>query len=112
MARQWPTWSHGYRELGYLVADVDPLAREPRSHALLDLDEFGLRESDLDRAMDCRAFRGLGDRVPSRELLAALSRAYCGTLGVEYLSISDKAQREWLQERMERLRATAGDPAT
>ena len=41
---------HGYRELGYLVADVDPLARGRRSHSLLDLDEFGFRESDLDRA--------------------------------------------------------------
>jgi len=92
---------HGYRELGYLVADVDPLARGPRSHSLLDLDEFGFRESDLDREMDCRAFRGL-ETAPLRELLAALGRAYCGTLGVEYLSLSDKAQREWLQERIER----------
>ena len=92
---------HGYRELGYLVADVDPLARGARSHSLLDLDEFGFRESDLDREMDCRAFRGL-ETAPLRELLASLGRSYCGTLGVEYLSLSDKAQREWLQERIER----------
>ena len=92
---------HGYRELGYLVADVDPLDRGPRSHSLLDLDEFGFRESDLDREMDCRAFRGL-ETAPLRELLAALGRSYCGTLGVEYLSLSDKAQREWIQERVER----------
>ena len=51
--------------------------------------------------MDCRAFRGL-ETAPLRELLAALERSYCGTLGVEYLSLSDKAQREWLQERIER----------
>ena len=92
---------HGYRELGYLVADVDPLARGRRSHSLLDLGQFGFRETDLDRAMDCRAFRGL-ETAPLRELLAALGRSYCGTLGVEYLSLSDKAQREWLQERIER----------
>jgi 2-oxoglutarate dehydrogenase E1 component len=92
---------HGYRELGYLVADVDPLARGRRSHSLLDLAEFGFRESDLDREMDCRAFRGL-ETAPLRDLLAALERSYCGTLGVEYLSLSDKAQREWIQERVER----------
>ena len=92
---------HAYRELGHLVADVDPLARGRRSHSLLDLDEFGFRESDLDREMDCRAFRGL-ETAPLRELLAALERTYCGTLGVEYLALSDKAQREWLQERIER----------
>ena len=50
---------HGYRELGYLVADVDPLARGRRSHSLLDLRQFGFRDTDLDREMDCRAFRGL-----------------------------------------------------
>ena len=61
---------------------------------------------DLDRAMDCRAFRGL-ETAPLRELLAALERSYCGTLGVEYLSLSDKAQREWLQERIERPGAQA-----
>jgi len=98
---------HGYRELGYLVADVDPLARGRRSHSLLDLGQFGFRETDLDRAMDCRAFRGL-ETVPLRQLLAALERSYCGTLGVEYLSLSDKAQREWLQERIER----SGDQAS
>ena len=92
---------HGYRELGYLVADVDPLDRGRRSHSLLDLDEFGFRDSDLDREMDCRAFRGL-ETAPLRDLLAALGRSYCGTLGVEYLSLSDKAQREWIQERVER----------
>ena len=92
---------HGYRELGYLVADVDPLDRGRRSHSLLDLDEFGFRESDLDREMDCRAFRGL-ETAPLRDLLGALGRSYCGTLGVEYLSLSDKAQREWIQERVER----------
>jgi 2-oxoglutarate dehydrogenase E1 component len=50
--------------------------------------------------VDCAHFRGLGS-APLRELAAALRETYGGTLGVEYLMISDKAQREWLQERME-----------
>ncbi len=33
--------------------------------------------------------------------MAALKETYCGTLGVEYLDIADKARREWLEERME-----------
>jgi 2-oxoglutarate dehydrogenase E1 component len=91
---------HSYRELGHLVADVDPLDRSPRRHPLLELTEFGFEEADLDRVMDCAPFRGLGP-APLRDLAAALREAYGGTLGVEYLMISDKAQREWLQERME-----------
>ncbi|MGH7386191.1 MAG: thiamine pyrophosphate-dependent enzyme, partial [Candidatus Rokuibacteriota bacterium] len=91
---------HSYRELGHLVADVDPLDRSVRRHPLLELAEFGFEEADLDRVVDCAPFRSLG-RAPLRDLVAALRETYGATLGVEYLIISDKAQREWLQERME-----------
>src|ERR1051325_606392 len=66
---------HSYRELGHLIAD-------------------------LDRVVDCAPVRVLGS-APLRELAAALRETYGRTLGVEYLMISDKAPREWLQERME-----------
>src|SRR5260370_42546598 len=36
-----------------------------------------------------------------RALLGKLRQAYCGTVGVQYMDISDNAQREWLQRRME-----------
>ena len=91
---------HSYRELGHLIADVNPLDRSPRNHPLLELGEFGFAEADLDRVVDCAPFRGLGS-APLRELAAALRETYGRTLGVEYLMISDKAPREWLQERME-----------
>jgi 2-oxoglutarate dehydrogenase E1 component len=91
---------HSYRELGHLIADVNPLDRSPRRHPLLELGEFGFEEADLDRVVDCAPFRSLGS-APLRELAAALRETYAGTLGVEYLMISDKAQREWLQDRME-----------
>ena len=42
---------HSYRELGHLVADLDPLGQSPRSHPLLRLDEFGFTEADLDRVV-------------------------------------------------------------
>ena len=32
---------HSYRELGHLIADVNPLDRSPRNHPLLELGEFG-----------------------------------------------------------------------
>jgi len=91
---------HSYRELGHLVADLDPLGGSAREHPLLRLPELGFTERDLDRIVDWAPFRG-GTRGPLRELIAALRETYCGTLGVEYLSVADKARREWLQERME-----------
>jgi len=91
---------HAYRELGHLVADLDPLGGSSREHPLLRLSELGFTERDLDRVVDWAPFKG-GARGPLRELIAALRETYCGTLGVEYLSVADKGRRDWLQERME-----------
>ena len=35
---------HSYRELGHLVADLDPLGGSPREHPLLRLSELGFSE--------------------------------------------------------------------
>ncbi len=91
---------HSYRELGHLVADLDPLGHIQQSHPLLELKEFGFRDDDLERVIECAAFRSL-TRSTLRELLEALQQTYCRTIGVEFMFISDKTQRDWLKERME-----------
>jgi 2-oxoglutarate dehydrogenase E1 component len=89
-----------YRELGHLLARLDPL-NEPRpSHPLLELSEFGLSDADLDRTFDTSHFVGL-PRATLRQLLAALKETYCRTIGVEYMHIQDTRIRRWLQERIE-----------
>jgi 2-oxoglutarate dehydrogenase E1 component len=97
---------HSYRELGHLVAHLNPLEPQPVGHPLLDPAELGFSEADLERVVECAGFRGC-ERAPLRELIARLRATYCRTLGVEYLHIQDKDQREWLQERME---PTLNDP--
>ena len=91
---------HSYRELGHLVAHLNPLAPKPAGHPLLEAAELGFTEADLGRVVECTSFRGCA-AAPLRELIARLEATYCGTLGVEYLDIQDKEQRQWLQERME-----------
>ncbi|MGH7279148.1 MAG: thiamine pyrophosphate-dependent enzyme, partial [Candidatus Rokuibacteriota bacterium] len=91
---------HAYRELGHLVADLDPLGGSPRTHPLLRLPELGFREHDLDRVVDWAPLHG-GGRGPLRALREALGETYTGTLAVEYLGIAEPARRAWLQERME-----------
>ena len=91
---------HSYRELGHLVADLDPLGRSPWRHPLLTLEELGLRPDDLDHAVDWAPFRS-AESGPLRQLIAALAETYGDTLGVEYMGISDKERRVWLQARME-----------
>jgi 2-oxoglutarate dehydrogenase E1 component len=91
---------HSYRELGHLVADLDPLGGSPRTHPLLRPEELGVRAQELDRVVDWAPLHG-GGHGPLRGLLEALTETYTGTLGVEYLGICEKARRAWLQERME-----------
>ena len=91
---------HSYRELGHLVANLDPLGTHRTTHPLLELSEFRLTLNDLDRSCGNGAFLGPVDGTV-RDLLAKLRQTYCGTIGVQYMEIPDKHQREWLQERME-----------
>jgi 2-oxoglutarate dehydrogenase E1 component len=89
-----------YRDLGHFLAHLDPLSEQRTTHPLLDLAEFDLSESDLDRTFDTSHFVGL-PQATLRELLAALRETYCRTIGVEYMHIQDTRIRRWLQERME-----------
>ncbi len=41
-----------------------------------------------------------------REILDRLRVSYCGTVGYEYMHISDRTQRIWIQQRVEPLNAT------
>ncbi|HET6249328.1 MAG TPA: 2-oxoglutarate dehydrogenase E1 component [Tepidisphaeraceae bacterium] len=91
---------HSYRELGHFVATLDPLGHLRESHPLLDLQQFGMSEADLDMMVGKADFYGETDGT-LRDLLAKLQATYCRNIGVEYMGISDKAQREWLAKRME-----------
>jgi 2-oxoglutarate dehydrogenase E1 component len=91
---------HSYRELGHFMARLDPLGNGRSQHPLLELDQFGLSEDDLDRHVGSGTFLGPTDGT-LRNLIEQLQATYCGTIGVEYMTIADKHQREWLQQRME-----------
>ncbi len=93
-----------HRDLGHLLAHIDPLGDPPLSHPLLEPEHYDFTEADLDKPCDPGGFRGDPPPRTLRELVAALRETYCGTLGVEYTGIRDAEQREWLEQRMERSR--------
>jgi 2-oxoglutarate dehydrogenase E1 component len=92
-----------YRDLGHFLAHLDPLSPPKTTYALLELSEFGLDASDLDKSFDTSPFVGL-PKATLGQLLAALRETYCRTIGVEYMHIQDTHIRRWLQQRMERRR--------
>src|SRR5262245_48074005 len=91
---------HSYRELGHCVAQLDPLGHPRGPNPLLALSEFGFSAADLDRRVERGPFLGPTDGT-LRSLLDALQATYFGHIGVEYMEITNKDQRAWLQERME-----------
>src|SRR5689334_17598876 len=96
-----------YRISGSRWATVDPLKRMPRqAQPELEPGFYDLAEADLDQTVNAGSFVGL-DRTSLRNLLQALRDTYCRNIGFEYMFISDRAQRQWIQERVEPVRATA-----
>ena len=93
-----------YRIAGSRWATVDPLKRMQRP-AVPELEPayYDLSEADLDHVVNAGSFVGL-DRTSLRTLLQALRDTYCRNIGFEYMFISDRAQRLWIQERIEPVR--------
>jgi 2-oxoglutarate dehydrogenase E1 component len=93
-----------YRIAGSRWATVDPLKRMPRPNIPeLEPAYYDLRESDMDQVVNSGSFVGL-ERVSLRVLVQALRDTYCRNIGFEYMFISDRAQRQWIQERIEPVR--------
>nr|WP_328726509.1 multifunctional oxoglutarate decarboxylase/oxoglutarate dehydrogenase thiamine pyrophosphate-binding subunit/dihydrolipoyllysine-residue succinyltransferase subunit [Goekera deserti] len=89
-----------YRRNGHLMADTDPLEFKARTHPDLDIVRHGLTLWDLDRRFPVGGFAG--ERMMSlRDILGVLRNSYCRTVGVEYMHITDPAERAWLQARIE-----------
>jgi len=91
-----------YRMRGHLKANLDPLgiATTPGDASELDPATYGFSESDFDRPIFLDYVLGL-ETSTLREILAILRRTYCGSIGVQYMHISDPKEKAWLQERIE-----------
>ncbi|MCA5893852.1 multifunctional oxoglutarate decarboxylase/oxoglutarate dehydrogenase thiamine pyrophosphate-binding subunit/dihydrolipoyllysine-residue succinyltransferase subunit [Isoptericola sp. NEAU-Y5] len=91
---------HSYRSRGHLMAETDPLAYRQRKHPDLDIQNHGLTLWDLDRRFPTGGFGGK-PKSTLRDILGLLRDSYCRSIGIEYMHISDPAQRKWLQDRLE-----------
>jgi 2-oxoglutarate dehydrogenase E1 component len=92
-----------YRDLGHLLACLDPLAACPTEHPLLVLEAFNLTSQDLDREFFTRRFATSG-HAPLKEIVQALKETYCRSIGVEFMHLQDPSERRWLLNRMEPIR--------
>jgi 2-oxoglutarate dehydrogenase E1 component len=90
-----------YRMRGHFHAKLDPLGIEaPRDREELDPRTYGFTEADFDRKIFLDHVLGL-EYGNLREIVAICERTYCQTLGVEFMHITNAAQKAWIQERIE-----------
>jgi 2-oxoglutarate dehydrogenase E1 component len=90
-----------YRMRGHFHANLDPLGIEaPRNREELDPRSYGFTEADFDRKIFLDHVLSL-EYGTLREIVTICERTYCQTLGVEFMHISNAAQKSWIQERIE-----------
>ncbi|MBT6381245.1 MAG: 2-oxoglutarate dehydrogenase E1 component, partial [Opitutales bacterium] len=91
-----------YRSVGHTQANLDPLSGPPPANPDLNLEEFGLLESDLDQEFDSGHFLN-GSKIKLKSLIEALEKTYCGTIGYEYIHMQNTEARRWIQQKIEPL---------
>lgn len=90
-----------YRVRGHLAANLDPLGlADRRDHPELRPQTYGFTDADFDRPIFLDRVLGL-EMATIRQILEILQRTYCGTIGVEFMHISDPAEKSWIQQRIE-----------
>ncbi|NLD69800.1 MAG: 2-oxoglutarate dehydrogenase E1 component [Limnobacter sp.] len=95
-----------YRNVGSRWADLDPLKRQERPHIPeLEPAFYDFTEGDHANIYSAANTYFGFDNAPLRDILQALRETYCGSIGAEFMYISDQAQKRWLQERLESTRA-------
>ncbi|WP_260480045.1 2-oxoglutarate dehydrogenase E1 component [Bartonella quintana] len=93
---------HAFRARGHLHARLDPLqlAEKLEDYKELSPEAYGFTSADYERPIFIDNVLGL-EYATIPQMLEILNRTYCSTIGVEYMHISDPAQKTWLQERIE-----------
>ncbi|HLW04965.1 MAG TPA: 2-oxoglutarate dehydrogenase E1 component [Azoarcus sp.] len=97
---------NAYRFLGNRWANLDPLKRTERPEvAELEPSYYGFTEADLGRSFNVGSFHGFeNEHATLREILEAVRQTYCGSIGIEYMYITDIQQKRWIQMRLESVR--------
>ncbi len=98
---------NAYRFLGNRWAQLDPLKRSERpSIPELEPSHYGFTEADLGQQFQTGSFAAVPESATLREILEACRQTFCGTIGVEFMYLSDVGQKRWLQAKLEPIRST------
>ncbi|WP_285426086.1 MULTISPECIES: 2-oxoglutarate dehydrogenase E1 component [unclassified Pseudomonas] len=98
-----------FRMRGHQGAQLDPLGLWKRTApADLSINHYGLTNADLDTTFRAGDLFIGKEEASLREIVDALQKTYCRTIGAEFTHIVDSNQRNWFMQRLESVR---GRPA-
>jgi 2-oxoglutarate dehydrogenase E1 component len=95
-----------YRQRGHQKAELDPLGIAEREHVPdLELGFHHLSEADFDTVFQTGSLHiGKADATLG-EIVDAVERTYCKSIGAEFMHIVDTEERHWVMTRMESVRS-------
>ena len=94
-----------YRKRGHLFTQTNPVRNRRNYTPTLDLENFGLAQTDLGKTFQAGNQIGIGaSRL--QNIVDHLEQTYCNAIGVEYMYIPKPEVLSWLQHRMESTKNT------
>src|SRR5690606_36623891 len=95
-----------YRFRGHQKAKLDPLGLMQRDQVPdLDISFHGLTPADMDTVFHTGNLFIGKEEAPLRDIIDALEKTYCGSVGPEIMHITNLAEKQWLQQRLESVRS-------
>ena len=91
-----------YRQRGHLIAKLDPLGLLKADYLdELHPESYGFKKGDYNKKI---FLGGVTNKQESniKEILEFLREKYCGSLGYEYMHISNPTERKWFRDRVEK----------
>lgn len=90
-----------YRVRGHQAAKLDPLGLA-ESPTVADLEPafHGLGEQDMETVFNTGSLAA-EDRMKLREIIELVQTVYTGSIGAEYMYITETSEKRWIQRRLE-----------
>ena len=87
----------GYRSRGHLFTKTNPVRERRHYEPTLDIQNFGLEQSDMDTVFNAGDIIGIGPST-LKEIIRHLQSIYCDAIGVEYMFIRNPDRVKWIQD--------------
>lgn len=97
---------NAYRFRGHQHANLDPLGLWKQERVRdLELSHHNLSDTDFDTIYSLGSYAIGKEKMPLGDLFKSLNRTYGGSIGSEYMHITDTEQKRWIQQYIESVEA-------